>query len=256
MITKKLRQLRVHQLQLSLLSHTAKNPSPFGGFTFNLVKKQFVEILVGPLEVGPLYSIDEFLRDICWMNKKNESFLDLWNLTGPSPVVSTESLNFSPGVRSKGLGGLWAHGRGRGTPGTPGRHGTTVDDTLARSHGAYPWLPVLPQWSPWLFSRCFNDFLGHLDARIGRPNSFDDWPAMFQNAKCLGWVQFTDLDEAPGGMVRVCCPVLPHATWWISEASPGCQFKGPKHHAAQANDHFLHNVDLQKVEATRWHSCS
>jgi hypothetical protein len=65
MITKKLRQLRVHQLQLSLLSHTAKNPSPFGGFTFNLVKKQFVEILVGPLEVGPLYSIDEFLRDIC-----------------------------------------------------------------------------------------------------------------------------------------------------------------------------------------------
>ena len=111
--------------------------------------------------MGPLYSIDEFLGHLLNEQKKRVIFGPLesdWTFTSRIHR-SIESLNFSPGVRSKGLGGLWAHGRGRGTP---GRHGTTWDDSLARSHGAYVWLPVLPQWSPWPVFKMFQWFFGAL----------------------------------------------------------------------------------------------
>ena len=136
------------------------------------------------------------------MNKKNESFLDLWNLTGPSPVVSIDPSNpwtFHQALDPKVLEDCELMVEDAGPRDDMGRHGTTVWRGVMGLTCGYP---CCPSGHHGLFSRCFNDFLGHLDARIGRPNSFDDWLAMFQNAKCLGWVQFTDLDEAPGGMVR------------------------------------------------------
>ena len=99
------------------------------------------------------------------MNKKNESFLDLWNLTGPSPVVSIDPSNpwtFHQALDPKVLEDCELMVEDAGPRDDMGRHGTTWDDSLARSHGAYVWLPVLPQWSPWPVFKMFQWFFGAL----------------------------------------------------------------------------------------------